>query len=80
LAPELIPAETDSIKLTSQFGLTDTRNTTHGSDSDATARNEIKFFFPDFDADQVLLKLSARSLPESNSGLFFDDVNFVHRL
>ncbi|XP_035624553.2 nucleoside diphosphate kinase 6 [Oncorhynchus keta] len=31
-----------------QYGLTDTRNTTHGSDSLESARREISFFFPDF--------------------------------
>ncbi|XP_072452747.1 nucleoside diphosphate kinase 6 [Notamacropus eugenii] len=30
------------------FGLTDTRNTTHGSDSVVSARREIAAFFPDF--------------------------------
>jgi nucleoside-diphosphate kinase len=35
-----------------QFGLTDTRNCAHGSDSDDTARREIEFFFPDFDPKQ----------------------------
>lgn len=33
------------------FGTTDTRNATHGSDSVDNARNEMKIFFPDFDAD-----------------------------
>ncbi|XP_074128236.1 nucleoside diphosphate kinase 6 [Sminthopsis crassicaudata] len=37
----------DSIR--GRFGLTDTRNTTHGSDSVASARREIATFFPDFD-------------------------------
>uniref|UniRef100_S4R4Z0 NME/NM23 nucleoside diphosphate kinase 6 n=1 Tax=Petromyzon marinus TaxID=7757 RepID=S4R4Z0_PETMA len=31
------------------YGLTDTRNTTHGSDSSASALQEISFFFPEFD-------------------------------
>ncbi|CAM9543654.1 unnamed protein product [Lampetra planeri] len=31
------------------YGLTDTRNTTHGSDSSASALQEIYFFFPEFD-------------------------------
>ncbi|CAG09120.1 unnamed protein product, partial [Tetraodon nigroviridis] len=31
-----------------QFGLTDTRNTTHGSDSVESAQREICFFFPEF--------------------------------
>ncbi|KAM8973880.1 nucleoside diphosphate kinase 6 [Pelodytes ibericus] len=34
------------------LGLTDTRNTTHGSDSVETARREIAFFFPEFNANQ----------------------------
>ncbi|XP_051818883.1 nucleoside diphosphate kinase 6 isoform X1 [Antechinus flavipes] len=37
----------DSIR--GRFGLTDTRNTTHGSDSVVSARREIATFFPDFD-------------------------------
>ncbi|XP_077196665.1 nucleoside diphosphate kinase 6 [Paroedura picta] len=36
----------DSIRGT--YGLTDTRNTVHGSDSAAAARREIAVFFPDF--------------------------------
>ncbi|KAK3542123.1 hypothetical protein QTP86_016480 [Hemibagrus guttatus] len=30
------------------YGLTDTRNTTHGSDSSESAEKEIAFFFPEF--------------------------------
>ncbi|XP_054667663.1 nucleoside diphosphate kinase 6 isoform X3 [Grus americana] len=36
----------DSIR--GSYGLTDTRNTTHGSDSPASASREIAFFFPEF--------------------------------
>ncbi|XP_073757242.1 nucleoside diphosphate kinase 6 isoform X3 [Callorhinus ursinus] len=36
----------DSIR--GSFGLTDTRNTTHGSDSVVSASREIAAFFPDF--------------------------------
>lgn len=32
----------------SRFGLTDTRNAVHGSDSEATVCREASFFFPDF--------------------------------
>jgi len=35
--------------LRGQFGLTDTRNCCHGSDSEETARREMDFFFPNFD-------------------------------
>ena len=31
------------------FGLTDTRNSSHGSDGDETAAKEMAFFFPEFD-------------------------------
>ncbi|KAI1284884.1 Nucleoside diphosphate kinase 6 [Halotydeus destructor] len=34
--------------LRGMYGLTDTRNSGHGSDSPETAFREIKFFFPDF--------------------------------
>nr|XP_013223072.1 nucleoside diphosphate kinase 6 [Columba livia]XP_021145868.1 nucleoside diphosphate kinase 6 [Columba livia]XP_021145869.1 nucleoside diphosphate kinase 6 [Columba livia]XP_021145870.1 nucleoside diphosphate kinase 6 [Columba livia] len=36
----------DSIR--GAYGLTDTRNTAHGSDSPASASREIAFFFPEF--------------------------------
>ncbi|XP_051500621.1 nucleoside diphosphate kinase 6 isoform X2 [Myxocyprinus asiaticus] len=38
--------------LRGQYGLTDTRNTTHGSDSIESAKREITFFFPEFAADE----------------------------
>ncbi|XP_075980078.1 nucleoside diphosphate kinase 6-like [Anticarsia gemmatalis] len=34
--------------LRGMFGLSDTRNVAHGSDSPSSAEREIKFFFPDF--------------------------------
>lgn len=37
-----------------RFGLTDTRNAAHGSDSPDTARREISFFFPNFNMDSFL--------------------------
>ncbi|XP_035195522.1 nucleoside diphosphate kinase 6 [Oxyura jamaicensis] len=39
----------DSIR--GAYGLTDTRNTTHGSDSPASASREIAFFFPEFNEE-----------------------------
>lgn len=36
------------------YGISDTRNATHGSDSDESARKEINFFFPEFCCDQWL--------------------------
>ena len=40
---------TDPDSLRGSIGLTDTRNTVHGSDSVAAANEEIFNFFPDFD-------------------------------
>jgi nucleoside-diphosphate kinase len=37
-----------------RFGLTDTRNCSHGSDSAETAAREIEFFFPTFDTAAFL--------------------------
>ncbi|PSN58146.1 Nucleoside diphosphate kinase 6 [Blattella germanica] len=34
------------------FGLSDTRNATHGSDSPESAKREIEIFFPKFDIDK----------------------------
>ncbi|CAO3637806.1 unnamed protein product [Cunninghamella blakesleeana] len=34
------------------YGLTDTRNSFHGSDSDDNAKQEIRFFFPEFNIDE----------------------------
>ncbi|KAJ0174886.1 hypothetical protein K1T71_009994 [Dendrolimus kikuchii] len=38
----------DPYCLRGMFGISDTRNVAHGSDSPASAEREIKFFFPDF--------------------------------
>ncbi|CAH1180494.1 unnamed protein product [Phaedon cochleariae] len=35
-----------------QYGLSDTRNATHGSDSEQSAEREIKIFFPEFNMDK----------------------------
>ncbi|XP_042326793.1 nucleoside diphosphate kinase 6-like [Sceloporus undulatus] len=39
---------TDPESIRGAFGLTDTRNTVHGSDSTESASREIAFFFPEF--------------------------------
>ncbi|KAJ8959198.1 hypothetical protein NQ318_022460 [Aromia moschata] len=35
-----------------KYGLSDTRNATHGSDSPESVRREIRIFFPEFDVDK----------------------------
>jgi len=59
-----------------QFGLTDTRNSSHGSDSDETAAKEIKFFFPEF--DQETWNQTERKTFEAGN-VIFDSENFIHR-
>ncbi|OWA51833.1 putative Nucleoside diphosphate kinase 6 [Hypsibius exemplaris] len=55
--------------LRAKFGLTDTRNAVHGSDSIASTARECKFFFPDFQMDawysrmEPLCRMSARNIP-----------------
>ncbi|KAK1889559.1 Nucleoside diphosphate kinase 6 [Dissostichus eleginoides] len=60
-----------------QFGLTDTRNTTHGSDSIESARREIDFFFPDFCMEEWMDKEE----PLFRSGqIHYDDQKQIHTL
>ncbi|XP_008335576.1 nucleoside diphosphate kinase 6 [Cynoglossus semilaevis] len=47
---------TSPASIRAQFGLTDTRNTTHGSDSAESAQREINFFFPDFCVEEWMEK------------------------
>lgn len=58
-----------------QFGLTDTRNTTHGSDSVESAHKEIKFFFPDFCID----KWMKEEEPSFRAGqVYYDPQKMIH--
>nr|CAG4644436.1 EOG090X0HUX [Lepidurus arcticus] len=59
------------------LGLTDTRNTSHGSDSLETAQREIKFFFPDFDSSRFFSE--EEPLLRSNQCIF-DDEALIHRI
>ncbi|KAJ8271035.1 hypothetical protein GJAV_G00122040 [Gymnothorax javanicus] len=59
------------------FGLTDTRNTTHGSDSEDSARREIAFFFPEFSVDEWM----ERAEPAFREGpVEYDQKRRMHRL
>lgn len=61
--------------LRADYGLTDTRNATHGSDSEVSARKEISIFFPSFNYD----KWVNEEEPLFRSGkVVFDEKNFVH--
>ncbi|KAK7503931.1 hypothetical protein BaRGS_00004663 [Batillaria attramentaria] len=42
----------DPESIRGKYGLTDTRNCAHGSDSEETAKREIQFFFPEFDVSK----------------------------
>jgi nucleoside-diphosphate kinase len=63
--------------LRSRFGLTDTRNAFHGSDSPVSAKREISFFFPDFDFGHW------REVEEKQFRLgltYWDEDSGIHRL
>lgn len=60
-----------------QYGLTDTRNTTHGSDSLESSHKEIKFFFPDFCVDGWMEKEE----PLFRAGqVLYDHQKMIHAL
>lgn len=63
--------------LRARFGLTDTRNATHGSDSPDTARREISFFFPDFNMDDFY---KYHEVSFRNNEVVFDPERWVHRI
>lgn len=65
------------LSLRARFGLTDTRNATHGSDSPDTARREISFFFPDFNMDDFF---KYQEILFRNNEAVFDSECFVHRI
>ena len=60
-----------------QFGLTDTRNSGHGSDSEQTAAREIEFFFPEFDVKAWAA--GDRAAFEKGS-VTFDESDYMHRV
>lgn len=60
-----------------QFGLTDTRNTTHGSDSIESAHKEIKFFFPEF----CISRWMKEEEPSFRVGqVYYDPQKMIHSL
>ncbi|KAM4901119.1 nucleoside diphosphate kinase 6 isoform 1-T1 [Sylvia borin] len=68
-------SDPDSIR--GAYGLTDTRNTTHGSDSPASASREIAFFFPEFDEQRWY----EQDEPQLRRGqLFYSAEERVHRV
>ena len=65
----------DPESLRGQFGLTDTRNSTHGSDSDSSAHREMGFFFPEFDTDDWYCKYEGIF---SRGDVVFDPKHEIH--
>lgn len=77
-----------------KFGLTDTRNTSHGSDSDENALKEIQFFFPEFNKEVFFDQEVSHWIDAYNNSKFLsvtkprikrpklelDTSAFVHRL
>ena len=62
------------------FGITDTRNSSHGSDSEETARQEIQFFFPEFDFDDFYRSGQDQAFlnGQISQTLFLDEKLFQH--
>ncbi|KAM4522684.1 nucleoside diphosphate kinase 6 [Odontesthes bonariensis] len=68
---------TSPASIRAQFGLTDTRNTTHGSDSPEAAQREISFFFPEFHAEVWM----EEEEPRFRSGqMHYDHQKQIHTL
>jgi len=59
-----------------RFGLTDTRNCSHGSDSTDTASKEMDFFYPEFDREQWEQEEMAMF---EKGNITFDFDNFIHK-
>ncbi|XP_078392930.1 nucleoside diphosphate kinase 6 isoform X3 [Cetorhinus maximus] len=59
------------------YGLTDTRNTTHGSDSPESAAKEISFFFPEFKEQQWI---STEEMSYRQGQYFYHSQKQVHLL
>ncbi|XP_038673372.1 nucleoside diphosphate kinase 6 isoform X2 [Scyliorhinus canicula] len=59
------------------YGLTDTRNTTHGSDSPESAAKEIPFFFPEFKEQQWF---STQEMSYRQGQYFYHSEKQVHLL
>jgi len=66
----------DPESIRGRFGLTDTRNSSHGSDSVITAEQEMKFFFPEFSPTQFY---AAESRDFCHGNYEFDAESFVHK-
>lgn len=63
----------DSIR--GRFGLTDTRNCTHGADSEVSASNEIAYFFPNFDEAKWF---SSEELAFRQNKVVFNEEQWLH--
>ncbi|XP_036362588.1 nucleoside diphosphate kinase 6 isoform X1 [Octopus sinensis] len=59
-----------------RFGLTDTRNCAHGSDSEETANKEIQFFFPEIDIDKFREEI--RKFLEEKGTMLFNEKSCEH--
>ena len=66
----------DSIR--ARFGLTDTRNACHGSDSSVTALREIEFFFEDFDVNNWYAK--EEHVFRNGTEIVFNPDQFEHEI
>ena len=65
----------DPTSFRGSFGVTDTRNVCHGSDSLETAAKEVAFFFPDFNYNKWVAE---DSIYFKESRVSFDDERCTH--
>ncbi|RWS30342.1 hypothetical protein B4U80_02899 [Leptotrombidium deliense] len=68
--------EPESIR--GKFGLTDTRNATHGSDSPRSAAREVGFFFPNFSVEEWIKH--EEPIFRHSQQIHFDQGEWVHKI
>jgi len=68
---------TDPETIRGRFGLTDTRNASHGSDSVITAQKETQFFFPEFNKEHFYKE---EEIYFRNREVQIDEENFIHKI
>lgn len=60
-----------------RYGLTDTRNAAHGSDSADSAIREIKIYFPEFKVDEWM---KSEEIFFKKGQVDFDPKEYVHKI
>lgn len=64
--------------LRGMFGLTDTRNSVHGSDCEENARKEIAFYFPGFSEQEWRMNDELYFMTKQN--IFYNHEQRIHQI